>query len=184
MYYVYIHTVPNGKVYVGQSREIEKRWNNGEGYIDNKLFYQDIKLYGWNKIKHEIVAKFNDRESAMQLETILIVMLKAENKNYGYNQTQYASTAMKFYNARINIDGANLENAPKEQTFFETFNLPLSACEDMINQWIFSAEHRNILKDRLLNDEGYNELSKKYNKSVRQIKNIVYSGCEKLEKRL
>ena len=184
MYYVYVHTVPNGKVYVGQTKLIQERWNNGEGYIDNKPFYNAIKLYGWNKIKHEIVAEFSDRESALQLETILIVLLKAEDENYGYNQTHLYDTAMKSYNARTIVDGITLEKSKKEQSFFESFNLPISACEDMINQWIFNEEHRYILKDRLLNGLGFAELSQKYNKSVRQVKNIVYDGCEKLEKRM
>lgn len=184
MYYVYVHTVPNGKIYIGQTKLIEKRWNNGEGYIDNKPFYNAIQQYGWNNIKHEIVAEFNDRESALQFETILIVLLKAENENYGYNQTHYYDTAMKLYNARKMVDGINFENPQKEQSFFESFNLPLSVCEDMINQWIFNEEHRCILKDRLLNGMDFVKLSEKYGKSVRQIKNIVYDNCGKLEKRM
>ena len=32
-YCVYIHTAPNGKMYIGQtSQKPEARWNNGRGY--------------------------------------------------------------------------------------------------------------------------------------------------------
>ena len=44
---VYIHTSPNGKVYIGiTSRDAEKRWNNGHNYKPNKHFYSAIQKYG------------------------------------------------------------------------------------------------------------------------------------------
>lgn len=184
MYYVYIHTLPNGKVYVGQTKDIITRWNNGEGYADNRPFYKDITIYGWNNIKHEIIAELDDRESALRLEAVLIAILKAEDENYGYNQTTIYADAMKKYISRVPANNITLEQPINEGSFFESFNLPLSVCEEMINQWIFNEEHRTIMKSRLLDGISYDKLSKKYGKSVRQLKNIVYNGCLKLEKRL
>lgn len=182
MYYVYIHTVPNGKVYIGETKDIKRRWNNGEGYVDNRPFYKDISVYGWNNIKHEIVAQFSDRESAVKLESILIVVLKSENEDYGYNQTRLYETAMKQYVSRTIVEGVTFEKPNAEESVLESTNLPISACKEMIDQWIFNAEYRNILKSRLIDGLTYPELSKKYNKSVRQLKNIVYDCCAKLEK--
>lgn len=184
MYYVYVHTLPNGKIYIGQTKDLNKRWKNGEGYIDNKPFYKDIKIYGWNNIRHEIIASFNDRESAIKLEAVLIALKKSENSEYGYNQTSIYDTAIKKYISKIEISGVSLENADNEDSFLESFNLPISACKEMIDQWIFNEEHRIIMKSRLIDGMTYPEMSKKYNKSIRRLKQIVYDGCAKLEKRI
>ena len=37
MFYVYVHTVPNGKIYIGQTKDPVRRWNNGERNIINLL---------------------------------------------------------------------------------------------------------------------------------------------------
>ena len=184
MYYVYVHTVPNGKVYIGQTKQIQKRWNNGEGYIDNSPFYKDITTYGWNNIKHEIIAEFSEREPAVQLESVLIALLKTENANYGYNQTNIYDNAIKKYASRIQVEGVSLEMPASEYSFLEATNLPISVCIEMIDQWIFNKNHRNILKSRLIDGVSYTELSGLYNKSVRQLKYIVCEGCRKLEKHL
>lgn len=182
MYYVYVHTVPNGKIYIGYTKDPINRWNNGEGYVNNRPFYKDIQIYGWNNIKHEIIANLEDMETALKLEAVLIALLKSENQDYGYNQTSIYNDAMKKYASRIEIKSISFETKTNEDSFFENFNLPVSVCEEMIEQWIFNDEHRKILKNRLIDGMSYPILSKKYNKSVRQLKNIVYDGCAKLEK--
>lgn len=184
MYYVYVHTLPNGKIYIGQTKDLKLRWNNGEGYIDNKPFYKDIQIYGWNNIKHEIIASFNDREAAIKLEAVLIALKKSENSEYGYNQTSIYDTAIKKYISKTEISGVSLENADSEISFLESFNLPISACKEMIDQWIFNEEHRTIMKSRLIDGMTYPEMSKKHNKSIRRLKQIVYDGCAKLEKHI
>lgn len=184
MYTVYIHTVPNGKVYVGQTKNATTRWNNGEGYIKNRPFYKDIQIYGWKNIKHEIVAEFVDKESALQLESVLIVMLKSEDENYGYNQTTIYADAMKKYVSRTMAKDIPYEKLPSEESFFEQTNLPITACQDMINQWIFNEEHRKIAKSRLIDGLTYQKLCELYNKSERQLKYIVDECCKKLEKHL
>ena len=180
MYYVYIHTVPNGKVYVGQSNNYLGRWNNGEGYIRNRLFYKDIQMYGWDNIKHEIIDQFEDRESAEKLEAVLIVILQAENNNYGYNQTTIYKNAMDKYVTRVPSDNKIIYNIASDESFFEQFNLPASACRELIDQWIFNAKYRDILKSKLLDNITYAEMSSMYNLSVRQLKNIVSNCCSKI----
>ena len=182
MFYVYVHTVPNGKIYIGQTKDPLKRWNNGEGYVGNRPFYKDIQVYGWNNIKHEIVTRCEDKDTAIKLEAVLIALLKSENEDYGYNQTSIYNDAMKKYVARTEIQGMSLENVIIEDSFFESSNLPVSVCSEMIDQWIFNSDHRSILKSRLIDGLSYPQLSEEHGKSVRQLKNIVYNGCKKLEK--
>ena len=69
---VYIHVVPNGKVYVGQTAKVclLDRWGfNGEGYKNNKPFYDDIQLYGWDNIAHVVICDMLTSEQADYLDT-------------------------------------------------------------------------------------------------------------------
>lgn len=56
-FYVYIHTFPNKKVYIGITHQNpNRRWrNNGEGYRKQNFIYNAIKKYGWENVKHEIL---------------------------------------------------------------------------------------------------------------------------------
>lgn len=184
MFYVYIHTVPNGKIYIGQTSNCLKRWRDGDGYKDNEPFYKDILKYGWNNIKHEIISQFEDRASAERLESTLIAILQSENTNIGYNQTNIYESAMSQFASRISSDFVFFDDVPAEESFFEASKLPRSACEELIEQWIFNAKYRNIVKSRLLDGLSYKQLAETYGMSVRQLKRIVYESCDKLEEHL
>ena len=47
-YWVYVHTFPNSKKYVGLTtqKNINRRWANGLGYRTQKLIYRAILKYG------------------------------------------------------------------------------------------------------------------------------------------
>lgn len=182
MYHVYVHTFPNGKIYVGQAKDLILRWNNGEGYADNRPMYKDIQVYGWGNIKHEVIAEFPSLEAALKFESVMIALLRAEDKEYGYNQTNIYEDAMKKYISRTEFKGIAFERSLNEESFFEFSKYPVSVCKELIEQWIFNKDHRMILKDRLIDGMTYSELSKKYGKSVRRLKTIVYQGCDKIEK--
>lgn len=87
-YYIYIHTCPNQWTYVGMSQNPEERWNNGEGYKDNKNFYYAIQLFGWKNIKHEIVAETYYRWVAQKIERTLITHFKNKNKCFNENNIE------------------------------------------------------------------------------------------------
>lgn len=84
---VYLHTFPNGKVYVGITKNTELRWDNGEGYIDNKAMYDDINKFGWDNIKHEVIADGLLRNDALKIEAQYIFMFDSTNPLKGYNRT-------------------------------------------------------------------------------------------------
>lgn len=85
-YLVYIHTFPNGKVYIGMTgQRPEKRWQNGEHYEKQSLMYRAIKKYGWDNIKHETLIKGLTFEEAEQKEIELIKQYKSNNPKFGYN---------------------------------------------------------------------------------------------------
>lgn len=85
---VYIHTTPNGKVYVGLTgREPEVRFGcNGYNY-KNRVFYNAIKKYGWDNITHEYMKGCLTKEEACDLEIKLISFYNSNNPKFGYNVT-------------------------------------------------------------------------------------------------
>lgn len=85
-YVLYEHVFPNGKVYIGITRQDpEIRWQYGNGYVRNPVMHRAIKKYGWDNILHIIL--FNDltEEEAASREIELIKQLRATDKRYGYN---------------------------------------------------------------------------------------------------
>lgn len=181
MYYLYIHTTPDGKVYVGQSKNPKDRWLNGKGYEDNVPFYKAIKQYGWENIKHEVVGEFNNQREAENYEAVLIFLLNSENPTIGYNQTKIRETILDLYATRSPMEAVKTKKAFPGINIFEASGLPVSACNELINQWIFNAKNREIARDRLINGMQFTELSKKYNLSVRQIKGIMSENIKMLE---
>lgn len=89
-YYVYKHTFPNNKVYIGITRqEPEKRWKNGLGYNAHQpIMKRAIKKYGWQNIKHEILFENLTKEQACKKEIELITLYDSTNKQKGYNVSQ------------------------------------------------------------------------------------------------
>lgn len=85
---VYMHTSPNGKRYIGITRQEnpERRWgSNGCGYIDNQHFWRAIQKYGWDNFKHEILFDGLTEIEAKQKEVELIAFYDSTNANNGYN---------------------------------------------------------------------------------------------------
>lgn len=89
--YIYKHTTPNGKSYIGQTiQEPDKRWKDGLRYKDSILFGRAIYKYGWVNIEHEILweIEYPDKLELMDnlnfLETLEILSNDTLAPN-GYN---------------------------------------------------------------------------------------------------
>lgn len=88
-YCVYMHTVPDGRVYIGMTKYGEnpyKRWKNGTAYLDNLEFTKAIKHYGWDNISHEIIANGLTVTQAEKIEIETIRKHNACNSLYGFNR--------------------------------------------------------------------------------------------------
>lgn len=173
MFYVYIHTTPDGKVYVGETKQPVRRWQNGDGYADNEPFYSAIQMYGWNSIKHEIVMACNTESEARIFEAVLIDRLKSEDSERGYNKSEISARLTDGYAKRTKVDAVGLEKEVTGRNIFEDSGLPISVCSAIVDQWIFNKRYREIVKSRLLDGLSYPELSKLYGLSVRQLKTIM-----------
>lgn len=87
-YYVYKHTTPSGKVYIGITKqELRKRWKHGKGYEGCTAFYRAVVKYGWDNIRHEVLYSDLDRETACAIEQQLIAKYDSTNPLKGYNLT-------------------------------------------------------------------------------------------------
>lgn len=85
-YNVYIHITPSNKIYVGITKNIKNRFrSSGDGYRNCKLFYNAIKKYGWDNIRHEVLFENLTKEQAEQKEIELIELYHSNNQIYGYN---------------------------------------------------------------------------------------------------
>lgn len=85
IYCVYRHIFPNGKQYIGITKNsTSRRWGCGSGYMSQPV-YNAIKKYGWDNIQHEIVRNNLSKEEAEILERKLIKHYDLRNKDKGYN---------------------------------------------------------------------------------------------------
>jgi hypothetical protein len=87
-YYVYKHTSPSNKVYIGITKNNPVvRWANGNGNKENKSFYLDILTYGWDNFEHEILYSGLDKRTCDITERTLIKSYNSTNPIYGYNRS-------------------------------------------------------------------------------------------------
>lgn len=85
-YWVYVHTCPNGKKYVGitTASKPEYRWGkNGEGY-KGQLFGKAVRKYGWSSITHEVF-EVDSAEEMYRKEVELISFYHSNDPEFGYN---------------------------------------------------------------------------------------------------
>lgn len=88
-YIVYMHTTPSGKRYIGiTAQTVEKRWQKGFGYAygENDYFFNAIKKYGWDNIKHEILFTGLTKSEAEEKEIELIKKYNTTSRDCGYNR--------------------------------------------------------------------------------------------------
>lgn len=87
-YKVYKHTAPNGKVYIGITKQKpERRWQNGNHYKGNPHFYRAIRSYKWENFKHDILETGLTKEQACNREIELIAKYDSTNPDKGYNNS-------------------------------------------------------------------------------------------------
>lgn len=89
LYSVYIHRMPNGKIYVGiTGQKLNTRWRNGKGYPQNKHLTNAINLYGWENIEHIVFSGGIMKEQATKLERVLVRLFRSNEMAYGYNRSE------------------------------------------------------------------------------------------------
>ena len=128
-YFVYKHTSPEGKVYIGITRKLPReRWAKGESYKENTDFYADIQKFGWDAFSHEILERGLDEQQALEAEDQFI--------------RQFDCLRPKGYNNRLNRTG---QGKGADLSDLECY---ISAKKDTIKNGIFKAykEYLHILQ--------------------------------------
>lgn len=113
---VYVHISPSNKYYVGiTSQKPKSRWRNGEGYNYNTHFYRSIQKYGWDNFEHFIFAEHLTKEEACKMEKTLILSLKSNDYNYGYNLCSGGEGATGLYGEKNPNYGNNWSEEQKQK---------------------------------------------------------------------
>lgn len=82
---VYMHyNLINGKRYIGQTKNIKKRWHPN-AYKGSREFYYAIQKYGWENFNHIILKDQLTQKEANYWEKYYIDLYKTINPEYGYN---------------------------------------------------------------------------------------------------
>ena len=63
-------------------------------------------------------------------------------------------------------------------------NTSRTEAERLINEWIFNAKDRNILRRRILDGLTFEELAEEFSLSTQRTKVIVYQSLDKLSNHL
>ena len=111
-YWIYTHTTPDGCVYVGQSQfeTANLRWVKSH-YRPNTTFGKVISLWGWDNIKHEVIATNLTHEEALRMEGDMIEFCKAN----GVSLNERSSGNKWFGTARYEYYYKNKDNYLKKQ---------------------------------------------------------------------
>ena len=91
VYKVYVLTFPNGKKYVGMTRQRGVRRWRSTGY-KSQVMKEAINEFGWENVEREIVAENLNLKEAGDMETNLIKKYKTLDRTYGYNSTAGGDT--------------------------------------------------------------------------------------------
>ena len=94
-YLVYRHIAPNGKSYIGITKQdAERRFQDGIGYKSQPQFWRAIKKYGWSSFQHEILESGLTEKEASEREVFYIKKYNAFAPN-GYNVAEGGITGKK-----------------------------------------------------------------------------------------
>lgn len=168
-FYVYIHTCPNNKRYIGVTKnpKPEYRWSNGEGYKSNKHFYRAIQKYGWKSIKHDVFEVTTESEM-YYLEKYLIAYYHTNHPDIGYNKS--SGGEFSSYGCRhSNETKIKMSNTKKGKRLSEETKHRISVSRKGMH---FSEEHKRKLSDakkgKKRSDEVKNKLKGRtaWNKGV------------------
>lgn len=84
MWCLYKHISPSGKVYIGITNNIKRRWL-GKGYyyrLSKTKFANALQKYGWDNFQHIVIEEGLTKEEACNKEKELIAYYKGRNLSY------------------------------------------------------------------------------------------------------
>ena len=174
---IYKYTFPDGKVYIGQTRNPEKRKRE---HIDPKTgpvntgFWEAYQRFG--TYEYEVIREIeSDNEDELidllnRWESGYIYQYKADNPEYGYNRTSYASVGIEskkilrrvykaiqedYFNSEMQILDSALEKIRRtkqplteEELFLITEKYPDNIWFDNLKDFDFKNLHKNRITEK------------------------------------
>lgn len=82
-----MHVFPNGKKYIGITcqKDLNRRWDSGRGYKTQTLMARALEKFGWDSVRHDILATGLSKEEAEKMEIEMIKVHQTTNPAFGYN---------------------------------------------------------------------------------------------------
>lgn len=103
-YVVYEHVSPSGKIYVGQSCQLNVRWEgngsrylnkNKEGKFIQRIFANALLKYGWDNFEHRIILEGVSKSEADYAEKYLIKWYKLHKMSYNITDGGEGTTGIE-----------------------------------------------------------------------------------------
>lgn len=122
--YIYLYTNRvNAKVYVGQTWNTDarnKQHQKSARYTKklwNHPFYNAIRKYGWDVFDHQVIAEADTQNALDALECLWIVILRAQDRLFGYNLRTGGSRGRHSTESRVKMIAAQKrKDPPSEET--------------------------------------------------------------------
>ena len=155
-YKVYIHKFPNGKAYIGITRQEPKiRWGGGNGHVRNEYMHRAIKKYGWENIEHIILFDGLSEEDACEIEKSLIKKYRTNEKEFGYNIESGGQCSNLAESTKQKLREAHIGKSASEET--------REKMRASRNRFIFEnpEEYKKIMENMMLAVEKAAELKRK-----------------------
>jgi group I intron endonuclease len=146
-----IKNLINGKVYIGQSKDIERRWEQHK-YVKNATYIsRAIKKYGVNNFEFTTLEEIDEINNnlLMELEQKWMDNKKSYNKKYGYNlneksKVNYTEKRNKDFGLKISKIKKDMNHCGKNITQFSKDGF-------FIKTWKSAAEVERILNIKATN---------------------------------
>ena len=192
---IYKITNPNGKVYIGQSVNIEKRWNRYKNLIPKDcigqpLIYRSLIKYGVKNHIFEIIELCN-KEELNKLESYYIVLYNSFNSKCGLNLTSGGSNYLFSDISRRKMSIAQKNKIVSKETRLKMSISQKGKKHTNLTLKKMSDAHKNISKDTrlkmsisqknrpILSDDTKLKLSFSKRKTIINTENgILYNGIK------
>ena len=180
LYLVYKHTSPDGKIYVGITKNLPNtRWNEGAGYESQKKFYKAIQTFGWINFRHEVIAAGLSEIEAKELESKLILKYRSNEEKYGYNTLVMHTSSEKSVEASEKpVNRKKFSNTDIAKKLIESFSIKtIDGSIYYLNdkKYITEEEYPVIRKELLL---SYKIESRRQREIIEQIKILSHTKRE------
>jgi group I intron endonuclease len=169
-----MHICPNGKKYIGITRQKpEHRWNNGKGY-NEQYFKRAIEKYGWDNFKHIILFEKLTQKEAEQKEIELIAYYKSNKREYGYNIQNGGNCKGKYTQEEKEKMSISIKNAMKNPKVKNKISKALKGNKNRLGKKL-----SDETKIKISNSHLKSQKKKKYKKPVICIeKNKIYPSIK------